>query len=148
LNVASLPALLAPSGGQAFQWEMIASMRDVAPYIHALKGRLRIKVLKVKGSAQKALELEEQLRAIEGVHHVHANPTTGNVLIRYHPDKLEQSAVLAALQHLGYLQQAEVARVPPMGHSLAVEGLGEALAETLVRTTMELALQRLVSALI
>jgi copper chaperone CopZ len=123
-------------------------MNDVSPYIHALKGRLRIKVAKVKGSAQKALEVEEQLRSVEGVHSVRANPTTGNVLIRYNPDAVEQSAVLDALQRLGCLQKDEVAWMPATGRSWAVEGLGEALTETLVRTTMELALQRLVSALI
>jgi copper chaperone CopZ len=123
-------------------------MSDVSPYIHALKGRLRIKLRKVKGSAQEALEVEQQLRAVEGVRSVQANPTTGNVLIRYNPDVIEQSAVLGALQRLGCMQQDEVAWMPATSHNRAVEGLGEALAETLVRTTVELALQRLVSVLI
>jgi hypothetical protein len=123
-------------------------MSDVSPYIHALKGRLRIKVVKIKGSAQKALEVEEQLRGVEGVYSAQANPTTGNVLIRYNPDVIEQCAVLGALQRLGCLQPAEVASMPSTGRPRVAEGLGEALAETLVRTTMELALQRLVTALI
>jgi cation transport ATPase len=123
-------------------------MSGVSPYIHALNGRLRIKVIKIKGSAQKAMEVEQQLREIEGVRYVRANPTTGNVLIRYHPATIEQSAVLDALQRLGYLQQGGAAQPPDGGHSWAMGGLGEAMAETLVRTTMELAVQRLVSALI
>ena len=123
-------------------------MSDVSPYIHALNGRLRIKVVKIKGSAQKAMDVERQLREIEGVRYVQANPTTGNVLIRYNPDEIEQSAVLDALQCLGFLRSDEVVRTPARGHSYALAGLGDALAETLVRTTMELAVQRLVSALI
>jgi cation transport ATPase len=123
-------------------------MSGVSPYIHALNGRLRIKVIKIKGSAQKAMEVEQRLREVEGVRYVRANPTTGNVLIRYHPDTIEQSAVLDALQRLGYLQQGGAVQPPDGGYSWAIEGLGEAMAETLVRTTMELAVQRLVSALI
>lgn len=123
-------------------------MSGVSPYIHALNGRLRIKVVKIKGSAQKAMEVERQLREVEGVSYVRANPTTGNVLIHYHPDTIAQSAVLGALQRLGYLQQDGVVQPPDGGHSWAIEGLGDALAKTLVHTTMELAVQRLVSALI
>jgi hypothetical protein len=148
LKVSSLPALLAQSGGTSRHKEGITSMSDVSPYIHALNGRLRIKVVKVKGSVQKAREVEEQIRALEGVRSVQANPTTGNILIRYNPDVVEQSAVFGALQCLGCLQHDEVAWMPATSQNRAVEGLGEVLTETLVRTTMELALQRLVSALI
>jgi hypothetical protein len=128
----------------------ITGMSDVSPYFHALKGRLRIKVLKLKGSAQKALEVEEQLQAVKGVRFVRANPTTGNVLIRYNPDEIEQSAILDTLQNLDCLRQDEVVwtSMPAKDRTQRLEGLGEALAESLVRTAMELALQRLVSALI
>jgi hypothetical protein len=125
-------------------------MSDVSPYFHALKGRLRIKILKLKGSTQKALEVEEQLQAVKGVRFVRANPTTGNVLIRYNPGEIEQSAVLDALRSLDCLGRDEVVRTltPVKLRTQSLQGLGEALAESLVRTTMELALQRLVSALI
>jgi cation transport ATPase len=123
-------------------------MSGVSPYFHALNGRLRIKISKVKGSAQEAVEVEHQLREVDGVCHVQANPTTGNVLIRYNPDQIEQSAVLYALQRLGYLRQDEVAQTTDRRQSCAIEGLSGAMAETLLRTTMELAVQRLVSTLI
>jgi cation transport ATPase len=123
-------------------------MSGVSPYIHALNGRLRIKVVKIKGSAQKAMDVERRLREVEGVRDVQANPTTGNVLIRYSPETIAQSAVLDALQRLGYLRQDEVVQTPDRVRHWALQGLGEAMAETLVRTTMELAVQRLVSALI
>lgn len=123
-------------------------MSGVSPYIHALNGRLRIKVVKIKGSAQRAMEVERRLREVEGVRDVQANPTTGNVLIRYNPETIAQSAVLDALQRLGYLRQGEVVQPPVRVRRWALEGLGEAMTETLVRTTMELAVQRLVSALL
>jgi hypothetical protein len=120
----------------------------VSPYFHALNGRLRIKISKVKSSAQKAMEVEQLLREVEGIWHVRANPTTGNVLIRYNPDQIEQSAVLHALERLDYLRQDEVVQTPDRRDNWALGEVGEAMAETLIRTTMELAVQRLVSALI
>jgi hypothetical protein len=123
-------------------------MRSISPYVHTLNGRLRIKVSKVKGSAAEAVLVEQQLREVDGVWQVQANPTTGNVLIRYDPDQIEQSAVLCALGRLGYLQPDEVAPTPDQRQNLALERLGEAMMETLLRTTMELAGQRLVSVLI
>jgi hypothetical protein len=62
--------------------------------------------------------------------------------------QIEQSAVLQALERLGYLRQDEVVQTPDQRHSWALGELGRAMAETLVRTTMELAVQRLVRALI
>ena len=123
-------------------------MSGVSPYFHALNGRLRIKISKVKSSAQKAMEVEQLLREVEGIWHVRANPTTGNVLIRYNPDQIEQSAVLHALERLDYLRQDEVVQTPDRRDNWALGEVGEAMAETLIRTTMELAVQRLVSALI
>jgi copper chaperone CopZ len=120
----------------------------VSPYVHALNGRLRIKVAEVKGLPVKALEVEGQLRKIDGIDQVKANPTTGNVLILYNPTKIGQYEVLGALQCLGCLRQNGSVWLVARSHNRALEGLSAALTETLVRTTMELALQRLVSALI
>jgi copper chaperone CopZ len=120
----------------------------ISPYIHVLNGRLRIKVAEVKGSPMKALEVEGQLRRIDGIDHVRANPTTGNVLVLYDPARIEQFEIFGALQRLGYLRENANIRTAAKSHLLAFDGLGEAMAETLVRTTMELAVQRLVSALI
>jgi copper chaperone CopZ len=128
--------------------EEITRVNVISPYIHALNGRLRIKVAEVKGLPMKALEVEGELRKIDGITHVRANPTTGNVLVFYDPAIIGQYEILSALQHLGYLRYNTVVRTPDRGHPRAFEGIGEAMAETLVRTTMELAVQRLVSALI
>jgi len=126
----------------------IAQVNVISPYFHALKGRLRIKVAELKGLPMKALEVEGQLRRIDGINHVRANPTTGNVLVLYDPAKIEQSEVLGALQHLGYLRQNWGIQTAARSQSWTAEGLAEAMAETLVRATMELAVQRLVSVLI
>ena len=123
-------------------------MNVVSPYIHALNGRLRIKVAELKGLPMKALEVEGRLRRIDGINHVGANPTTGNVLVLYDPAKIGQYEVIGALQRLGCLRGNGSIRTAVRSQPWAYEGIGEAMAETLVRTTMELAVQRLVSALI
>jgi hypothetical protein len=117
-------------------------------YIHALNGRLRIKVTGVKGSPAKALEIEGGLQAIAGVNHVKANPTTGNVLILYYPERIGQQEVIGALQRLGCLHAYSTSPVMVANRSPVLRGVADRLVETLVRSTVELALQRLVTALI
>jgi hypothetical protein len=117
------------------------------PYIHALDGRLRIKIVGVKGSPVRALEIESRLRTYPGIHHASANPVTGNVLILYDRIQLAQHEVLNMLRSLGLLKEN--------GHADRANGdgsdtpeFGKLLANTLARTTMELALQGLIRALI
>ena len=59
-------------------------------YVHALEGRLRIKLPKIKRALREALEVELRLQQVAGVEEVSANPTTGNVLILYNPRVIEQ----------------------------------------------------------
>ena len=70
-------------------------------YVHALEGRLRIKIPKVKGAAGEAQEVERHLRQFTGVEDVSANPITGNVLILYNPRLTEQGAYLLFLKGKG-----------------------------------------------
>jgi heavy-metal-associated domain-containing protein len=127
-------------------------MKVTPSYIHALDGRLRIKAPTVKGSPARGLEVESRLRQVDGIDHVTANPTTGNILILYTSCRIAQHEVLDILHTLGCLQEQPAAKT---GASDSVETrpsfsetLGEALTESLVRSTVELALQRLISALI
>jgi copper chaperone CopZ len=124
------------------------ALQPVSTYIHALDGRLRIKVTQIKGAPQKALEIERGLRAIDGIDHVKANPLTGNILILYRPDRIGQHEILSALRRLGYLQEHDSAQTLTGHHDGKLYGLSAMLTETVVRSTVELALQRLVSALI
>jgi hypothetical protein len=117
-------------------------------YVHALKGRLRIKVSGVKGAPAKALEIEGQLQAIAGVNHVKANPTTGNILILYHPDRIGQQEIIGVLQRLGCLHGYSIPSLMVATHDHMLRRFADTLVETLVRSTVELALQRVVSALI
>ena len=48
-------------------------------------------------------EVEDELGAMAGVKYVKANPTTGNVLIRYEPDKIRQGEIVENLRRTGWL---------------------------------------------
>ena len=51
--------------------------------VHAIDGRLRLKVVKIKHNRAAATLLEESLRSIDGVKKVKATSSTGSVLIEY-----------------------------------------------------------------
>jgi copper chaperone CopZ len=95
-------------------------------YIHALKGRLRIKIWEVKGCPTKALELEESLQKCHGINLTRANPITGNVLIHYDTDLIGQSQIIQALQELGYLQASSDDQRPPKPARESTEQLATA----------------------
>jgi hypothetical protein len=114
-------------------------VRTLTPYLHALDGRMRINVPLVKGAPHKAAEIEDQLAALCSIDQVAANPVTGNVLIIFDPGRTSVAEIVDALWATGYLRPAPAA-LPP---SLPVD-----LAGLLVRATTELALQKLIMALI
>ncbi len=112
-------------------------------YIHALDGRLRIKLPKIKRALREAREVDRHLQQLTGVESVSANPTTGNVLILYNPGVIEQKEIIFFLIQSGYLPQltngAEISVFP---------STMERLANTVATTIMEAALGRLIGALI
>ena len=78
-------------------------MEAESTYVHALEGRLRIKVAGVKGTPTGASRVESHLRSVDGVLEVIANPMTGNVLVLYDPSGTDQSGIMGALRALGCL---------------------------------------------
>jgi copper chaperone CopZ len=116
-------------------------------YVHALEGRLRIKIPRVKGAASQAEEVERHLRQSAGVEDVSANPTTGNVLILYNSRLIDQEDIVSSLKEVGYLSHPShrgSGNNPP----LDPHGVVEKVTSTVAATLMEFALSRLVSALI
>lgn len=116
-------------------------------YFHALDGRLRIGVPSVKRSPENALRVERQLGILDGITHVSANPKTGNVLILYDADQLEQMHVLETLHALGHLEEhPEVfyaKRTAPVGNAVF-----EKLPANIARNLVEFALQHAITALL
>lgn len=115
-------------------------MKIVSSYVHALEGRLRIKIPEVKGAPSQAREVESHLQLLTGMEEVSANPITGNVLIIYDPCLLREDQIISTLQELGYLEKAS-----PRSKG---DGMVEILTNTVASSLMEVALTRLVTALI
>jgi hypothetical protein len=121
---------------------------EASLYVHALEGRLRIKIPAAKGNGRQAREIERQLRHLAGVDYVSANPTTGNVLILYNSRLTEQERIMSSLVELGYLNQTSLGAGEAALSAAAPQGMVEKVTATVAASIMEMALTRLVSALI
>ena len=121
---------------------------NAAAYVHALEGRLRIKSGMVKGSPQKAIEVKQQLKTQPGVTEVSTNPTTGSVLVLYDSHQIQQDDILDALRALGCLPARGELRTNTREETFVSQEFGQGLLRTVMISTMEFAVQRLVYALI
>jgi len=109
-------------------------------YFHAIDGRMRIGIPGVKGSWAKAQELRDRIINYPGINDVSPNPTTGNVLITYDPQRISQYDILKSLYELGYLQDC---RSFAAGLQ-AISAGGSDWGSTLVRVALETLLTALV----
>jgi hypothetical protein len=69
--------------------------------VHALPGRLRVKVAAIKRAPTVAREVEQALRQQRGIAEAIANPVTGSVLIRYDAETTSPQTILARLASYG-----------------------------------------------
>ena len=88
--------------------------------VHQLPGRLRLRVpaLKQIGPAQRewAFVWRDLLRGMSEIESVEVDLTTGSVLIRYHPDQLTETELLAflrAVNRLALKHWDRLAATPP-----------------------------------
>ena len=123
-------------------------MTASSSYVHALEGRLRIKIPEVKGAPLKACEVERHLIQSPGVDEVSANPTTGSVLILYNSRLIGQEELLFALQEIGCLQGCQPQAAGADDTAAKPEGALAKVTTAVASTLMEVALTRLVIALI
>jgi hypothetical protein len=117
-------------------------------YLHALEGRLRIKVPGIKGSPVRAGELEKQVKWQPGIDYIKANPTTGNVLIYYNSRKIEQNSILKIMQESGYLQSLNFQNLEEASSGGSKTSIMENVVASVAQSIMEVALTRLVTAII
>ncbi len=123
-------------------------MQIATDYLHALEGRIRIKVPEIKGSPAKAGELERQVQWHSGIHSIKANPTTGNVLIYYDTRQTGQATILQTLLELGYLQQTAAPGMAAPEPAAGNNSLVNVVIQSVAQSMMEMALTRLVTAII
>ena len=89
-------------------------MMPVFEYVHAIHGRIRVKVPEVKRSSTFARRIEGWLGSMEGIQEVRANPVTGNVLILHDPDRIAGREILGALIAAGYMGMGIAAADEPV----------------------------------
>ncbi len=123
-------------------------MNIVSSYVHALEGRLRIKIPEVKGAPHEAREIERHLAASAGVEEVTASPITGSVLILYNPRLIGQEEIIFAFQEIGYLDDSEPKATGGASGNSTHEGGLARVTTAVASTLMEMALSRLVLAII
>jgi copper chaperone CopZ len=123
-------------------------MNIVSSYVHALEGRLRIKIPEVKGAPHKAREIERHLASCPGVEEVTANPITSSVLVLYNPRLIGQEEIIFAFQEIGYLEESPMRTAGGTGGNTTHEGTIARVTTAVASTLMEIALSSLVAAII
>jgi len=100
--------------------------------VHALPGRVRIKVAAIKKAPELALQVEQTLRQEPGVAEAVANPVTGSVLVHYDPMRTAPPALLARLEPYG------LSPTSPVSSSLAdfSNQLSKAVGKELVKIAL------------
>lgn len=117
-------------------------------YLHALDGRLRIKSPVVKGAPEKARKIEQKIGSCTGITEVTANPITGSVLVHYDPRELTQKELIDELRTLGCFHEPHSFQLTNKEAIPRQSEFGRDLVKTVVLSTLEFTVQRLVYALI
>ncbi len=120
----------------------------MSAYVHSLNGRLRIKIPEIKGNPIKAQEIEDQFDLITGMQQVSANPITGSLLFIYDPHLLKQGEIFRGLKEMGYFPDHGGREISAQSWASAPHGVVEKVTTTLASGLMEIALTRLMGALI
>lgn len=91
--------------------------------VHAIPGRIRLKVAEVRHNPALAAEIQGRLSTVQGIQKVEANPRTGSVLVLYQGQEMLSLTFLRALAEPLALSVSEVeGRVVEAWLSLSVEG--------------------------
>jgi hypothetical protein len=70
---------------------------DGIKVVHAIPGRVRLKVAEVKENPALAKEVQERLTVVQGIHRVEVSPLTGSVLVFYEAQETTSPDSLRAL---------------------------------------------------
>jgi hypothetical protein len=95
--------------------------------VHAIPGRIRLKVARVRANPGLASEIRTRLSAVPGIAMVDANPVTGSVLVLYEASMLASPGALQVL----------VERMTPLFPDLKVSSLESWLTQPANGTSSE-----------
>lgn len=122
-------------------------------HVHHLPGRLRIRLLALKGAPAAAGRVQSTLAAIDGISACTVSAVTGSVLVNYEPMVANLEQLAATLRNLGY----EFGDLPPPlpggralhpGLEIDFTDMGRQLGKMALTVALEKALERSAVALI
>lgn len=79
--------------------QQIVSFSGVLEVVHALPGRMRLRMPSLRARARALAEFATSLKRLEGIQDVTVNQVLGTALVRYDAAKLTPSLVVAAATH-------------------------------------------------
>lgn len=79
--------------------QQIVSFSGVLEVVHALPGRMRLRMPPLRARARALAEFATSLKRLEGIQDVTVNPVLGTALVRYDAARLTPSLVVAAATH-------------------------------------------------
>jgi cation transport ATPase len=112
--------------------------------VHAIDGRIRIKVPMIKDVPFRALELEDALNAIDGVTSCKANPVTTSVVIHYDHRQLTAQDLLQKLGQLGYVFSTHEYKETPKER----KNVRDEVVKIVAQQSVEFLFERLILAII
>jgi copper chaperone CopZ len=116
----------------------------MATYLHALDGRVRVRLSRIRGDRRTAARLRAKLRALSGVTAVDANPLTGSVLVEYDSARLAADDIFDLLDVEPPVKEAQEGALLKRESSHRRTDVRDAVAEKLV----EFAAERLLMAVL
>ena len=114
--------------------------------LHAIHGRVRLSVARLKGSPEKAQLLQQQLEECEGVERAVANAATGTVVVEYDATRSHPDHIIRDLRRLGWVRRGQ--GTTHRAAAPAAHGMKQRVAESLTASVLEVAVRGLVSALL
>ena len=112
-------------------------------YVHIVEGRMRIRLLEIKGDSVRSACVVKCLQQLQGVMRIRANPTTGSVLILFDSAIIQPYHIVQTLREHGFLTRSEVASLQrPVSPSASTR-----MIETLVNVAFEKVVWQVIVAL-
>ena len=127
-----------------------------AHVLHAIDGRLRIKVSSIKNDAKRAAAMCAALRRVPGVERVVPNPVIGSITITYDDTRIDGAAICREVAVVvGHLTMPEPGEKPtPAASPVAalpsafLAGAGNAAVKVILKTAMEAAVRHAIYSLV
>lgn len=99
-------------------------------YVHHTPGRLRVKIPLVKGNQERAKEVREILKELDGVNFIEINTVTGSVVVKYDRNVLNADDLLNYYKKYNLLDKTratKAGRAVDISVSNASQAVGKAL---------------------